>query len=285
MVVADDFEELQGTQRVGSWPMPSTVVLCEIRGEVGVRVVGDPKGIMESTDARGALDALRALEGAPDSATRDFVLAYGLLFETEDEMGVGYGGLPYQPSSEGELVKWYREMASLISATLRITALVRRRRPILTADVATVLRFVDDWIVADYSVKVAASVCRRLLSHAPSNAVPYEDAMRRIPAGVVNGWLRVKEVRPHLTWRGDSDRPVLAWTGGLWGMIGAELMLFIRAEGKTAECDGCGREVTRMRRPKLGQKVWCGAARCRRLRDREAQRRRRPSRSSTIRGQ
>ena len=281
LAVEDDLAAPRAWERVVGWPIPSDAALCDVDGQRAVRIIGEPRGMLTSDDARGALGSLRKLATAPESHVLRFVQRFGSLFQPEDEMGVGWGGMPYQPDGRGDLVEDYRTVARLVEATLRITSLVSRSRPVPVIDLSTALEFLESIVAADYSAKTAAAICERLVLRARGTSVPFETSLRRVPVGVVNGWLRAKGVSPHLRWPDSADRPAIQLSGGLMGFIASELMHYVRAGERTLTCDGCGREFTRSRRPKTGQQVWCSSVRCRRRRDREAQRR---SRTRTTTG-
>jgi len=258
---------------------------CELAGVAALQISykEESKYHRDSTNARSALDRLRRLDGASDVRVRDFVRAFGSLFEPEDAVGVGYPAVHFHAEGGREAIAPYREIATLLSATLRLVSLIRRRRSVAVDD----LRTVHNWLAsnglgADYTVKIATASCARLLANTVGSRVVFELSLRAVPVGVVNWWLQAKRVRPLLTWR-DADRPAVRWTGGLWGLVGAQLMFAVRSGEKLAECDGCGGEVRHKRRPKSGQQTWCDSDECVRIRNREAKRRSRTASSHCAR--
>jgi hypothetical protein len=273
--VRDDLAAFDSQQRVTSWLIPSSVELCELNGAVALQLSysDDDQYLRDAGGARAALDRLRRLDGAPDFRVRDFVRAFGSLLVPDDAMGIGYPAVQFRPQGDREAIHPYREIAALLSATTRLASLVRRRQSVAVGD----LRVVHHWLAsnglgADYTVKIAAATCERLTTNARGSRTVFDPSLPSIPVGVVNWWLQAKSVRPLLTWR-DADRPSVRWTGGLWGLIGAQLMFAVRAGEGLAECDGCGREVRHERRPKAGQLTWCDSIECTRARNREAKRR------------
>lgn len=271
--------EPEGAQRTSQWPLPTDVVLSDVDGQRVVRCeYGNPAGLRSCEDAvvRTALDRLRRLASGSAERVRDFVMRFGPLFQHEEFSGVRNPYLlPYSGTRGGELVAWYREMACLLTAVTRIAASARRGERLFVADLLAVrLGLHSRDLVADYTTKLAIAECERLLAKAGGAPeivrVPLDSSAKRIVEGVVNWWLLAGETGPRLRWR-DSAPAVVVWTGGLWGAIGAQLLSDIRRGGKTAECDGCGREVLRRRRPKSGQRVWCGRPECERLRSQIAQ--------------
>jgi hypothetical protein len=269
----------EGAQRTSQWLLPTDVVLSDVNGQRAVRCeYGKPASprICEDAAARTALDRLRRLTSGPAERVRDYVLRFGPLFRHEEFSGVRNPYLlPYSETRGGELVAWYREMASLLTAVTRIAACARRRERLFVADLLAVrLGLHSRDVVADYTTKLAIAACERLLAKVGGASkvvrVPFDPSAKRIVEGVVNWWLLAGDIGPRLRWR-DSAPAGVVWTGGLWGAIGAQLLSDIRRGGKTAECDGCGREVLRRRRPKSGQRVWCSRLECERLRNQIAQ--------------
>lgn len=277
----------EGTQRTTAWPLPTEVEILEVRGQEALRCkYGDPEQVKLCDDAtsRTALDRLRRLSGAPVVRVRDFVQRFGPLFCHEEWSGIlNPYLLPYSSQHGTEMVAWYHEMAALLVAVTRLATCARRRSRIFVADLRVVrlYLFARD-LVADYSTKLAVGVCDRVLEQhkvdgSGGDKVAFDPGARRVVEGVVNWWLLAGQVGPRLRWKAESV-PTLVWTGGLWGVVGAQLLSDIRRGGKTATCDGCGKEVRRDRRPKAGQLVWCRSRDCQKKRNRLAQERSRRSR-------
>lgn len=276
--LAGDLELATSGQQVVAWALPSTVEACELDGEPGLLAhfqVSPEVQVSSETDARAAFDRLRRLDAAPPARVRDFVQAFGPLFNCEDWSRVGYASLPYRPVNGVEAVSWYTEIGALLAATSRLTSNVRHRRSVYVADLKTIANtLVPNSRLVDYTVSRAIGICETVLRDVGSvqEKIAFSENFRRIPEGVVNWWLGAKRVRPLLRWQSGSQ-PTVVWTGELWGAVGVQLLADVRRGGKVAECDSCGREVARERLPKSGQRVWCGSSRCRRLASREAQRR------------
>lgn len=270
-----DLASFVSWQPVTAWLIPSSVELCVLDGAAAL-AIGYADGsthARDATSARHALDRLRRLDGASDVRFRAFVQAYGSLFRPDDAMGVGYPAVFFQSEGGREAIGPYREIAKLLAATLRLVARIRRRGSVTASD----LRIVHDWLATnelgtDYTVKVGAAICARVLAGARGERVAFHVSLRGVPVGVVNWWLRAQAIRPLLTWR-EGDRPLVRWTGGLWGVIGAQLIFAVRAGERMIECQGCGGEVQRKRQPKTGQSSWCDDIDCARIRDRAAKRR------------
>lgn len=93
----------------------------------------------------------------------------------------------------------------------------------------------------------------------------------------VNEWLGDAGVRLELNW--DKHEPVLTLTGGgAFGALGVQLLTAVTAN-TLAVCSGCGKPYLRMtRRPKAGQRNFCGTCVSNgipnRLRQRDLQKRR-----------
>ena len=276
--LAGDLELATSGQRISAWPLPSAVKACDLDGEHALVAVFQASSAVEvssEADARAALDRLRRLDAAPPARVRDFVKAFGPLFDSEDWSRIGYASLPYRPVNGVEAVSWYTEIGALLAATARLTSNVRHRRSVYTADLRTIANMlVPNSRLVDYTVSRAIGICEAVLRGVgpAQEKIPFSEGFRRIPEGVVNWWLGAKRVRPLLRWQSGSQ-PTVVWTGELWGAVGAQLLADVRRGGKVAECDSCGREVVRVRLPKSGQRVWCASSKCRRLASREAQRR------------
>ena len=285
--VACDLEVAASGQRVAAWPLPSRVEACELDGEPGLLAhfqVSPALQVASDTHARAAFDRLRRLDDAPPVRVRDFVKAFGPLFDPEDWSRIGYASLPYRPVNGVEAVSWYTEMGALLAATARLTSNIRHRRAVYAADLRTIADTLSPHsLLVDYTVSRAIAICETVLGGVglAKERIPFSEGLRRIPEGVVNWWLGAKRVRPLLRWQ-SGNQPTVVWTGELWGAVGAQLLADVRRGGKVAECDGCGREVVHERLPKSGQRVWCASRKCRRLANREAQQRSR-SRSAHAR--
>jgi len=276
----------EGTQRTTAWPLPTEVEILEVGGQEALRCeYGDPEQVKfcDQATSRTALDRLRHLGGAPVVRIRDFVQRFGPLFCHEESSGIlNPYILPYSSQDKTEMVVWYQEIAALLVAVTRLATCARFERRIFVADLQVVRHYL--WFrdfVADYSTKLAVGVCDRVLKQhqvdgSGGDIVAFDPGARRVVEGVVNWWLLAGQVGPRLRWKAESV-PTLVWTSGLWGMIGAQLLSDIRKGGKTATCDGCGKEVRRNRRPKTGQFVWCGSPDCKKKRNRLAQERSRRS--------
>lgn len=288
--VAGGLEVVPGAQRILGWPLPERAELRTIDGTLAVIAhFGDDSGdvpVAGDREVRTAFQRFRMLDRASPSSVRDFVRSFGPLFDAEEWSGLGYVGLPYRMENGAEAVSWYTELAGILAATARLTLRIRQRQRLDFEDLQTLARRLGEpsirGYMTDYTVKRAGAICARLVKEASGPKVPYVDAARRIPEGVVNWWLGAKQVRPMLRW--DDDRPpTVEWTGELWGAIGAQLLADVRRGGMVSECDWCGREVERKRAPKVGQLVWCGDDECRRRRNAEAKRRSRARAPKRIR--
>lgn len=278
--LATTTEAAEGTERVGVWALPSSVHVVDWHGESAVRVgrTDEDARSVDDASARTALARLRRLEEASDARIRDFVLAFGSLFDdSELSLGARFRAVPYTPYNGLEATRWYREMGSLVNAALRVASALQRRVAVRRADVALLHRRMQPTRLAmDFTVKRAVGVAAAILGNTTADRLPFAERMRCIPEGFVNWWLRAAHVRPVLTWEG--QRPRAVWTGQLWGLIGAQLLSAIVFDQESSRCDGCGRPVARARRAKARQSVWCGRAECVRLKNREAKRRAREKR-------
>lgn len=74
--------------------------------------------------------------------------------------------------------------------------------------------------------------------------------------GVVNWWLERGKVHPCLVVL-PNGRLAERWTGGLWGVLGGQLLYAVRRETNVAICDYCGQEFRLSRRPREGARVRC----------------------------
>ena len=220
-------------------------------------------------EARDAFGAFLRLPGAMDSKVRDFVERYGALrisaIPDEDGSftidGVRMSGgmtidgvrqvsrwpIVNEPIGEtavlNEEVAWYRLYAGVALATL--SAAKHARGDAADFDPATLMPF----------------------------AIPraYAPTAGELVGDVVNGWLRHAHVSMHLVW--EERRPMIGWTGGLWGALGRSMLVSVLRNTGNAVCANCGTTIRRkasQRRPQAGRLSWCERDECQRARLREA---------------
>jgi hypothetical protein len=259
----------------------------------------------EPARAKGILRAFLKL-GAGGRVV-DFVDRYGPLWVCKHGLPRGHartltGKVPQSCGPLGcEAVRWYSDYPRVLGASLRTWDRLRHGHAVSTPrrligrgepfpeDLDTLNGFWTEQRDA------ASKFYRRYRRHRSRLEVlpsaDQEDA-GRLTLEVVNWWLAVGETDPGrlavsvanwwitaggvrqtlevpLASRDSLPRPSIRWTGGAWSAIGAQLAVTFLAESATASCAGCGKSVSRARRPQSGRQAWCDASACRALRDRE----------------
>jgi hypothetical protein len=197
------------------------------------------------------------------------------LYPVETPSGADIG------AKTGELtepVESYREHAQLLAATIRTAERARRREAPFAADRPALDRFVFA------NARLSADSLPQGFVRPPKELARYDwgpeegrlskrkvELIRLLVTSVVNWWLTSGKVRQLLSW--DDGEPAIELRGGLWGILGMQLLHAI-ADGLEPRCAACGEPFVyegdtrnpmfRKRRPKSGQSAWCTRPDCKR---------------------
>lgn len=269
--------------------MPASVQIIKSAGAVALETTfgGKTPESFELSAVRGAMSAFIALEDGNDVKIQRFVIAHGPLSLNRDGTVRGFeaqSGSLIEPVDPG-----YRFYARVAAAAARSALAAVQFEAPDPGDEAVFLDFLRREFPevrgkSDELRIPSISVLRREATRSVGLAVSLLAGDRKkedqgelaavIARTIVNWWLDVRDVRP-LLWQNANAPARLQkrWSGGLWGAIGNQLLERVERDLGTPRCNNCGRAVTmrkRERRPKTGQRIWCGEKVCRRAKEREA---------------
>ena len=257
----------------GGWWLPESAQLAEHHGkEFVVADYGAPGEARIGTRARGLLERFVKLESASSTRVCSFVSKFGLI-EAPTSTPRAKAFYEVSGTARGEEVQKYRELSGVLTATLRIARRMQVNIGMDVQDIATVKGFLEGQVdpgdlaffwqhPMDDAIDPPAGV--KSLSE-------WRNLQSRRVAAIVNWWMHRGRVSPTLVIV--KTRPVVRWSGGLWGAIGGQLLYAVRREEMIAVCDYCNREFPLTRKPRRAAKRrCCGNTECARARSRESMR-------------
>lgn len=258
-----DFSAEDALSRQPAWDGWLAPTLVEIeQGSLGCPVDQLWEGIAPD---RQMFAAFVRLADAPDKAIRDFALKWGMLIlcsahalpvphlRASSALALDAEGCP--ALREGESVYWtrledWRRYARTAGAVVRLSES---------------LRYGESGSVADWEIVRTAHGLT--LGGAITVALSLRDAeerigaQRRIVADVVDLWLRLGGVEPHLQWI-ELTPAIKLGSGqygeaGFFGAIAVQLMLAVSDTGELVTCSVCGRPYVPTRKPNPNRERYC----------------------------
>jgi hypothetical protein len=257
-------------QPVFGWALPSSVVIlgAGVKRQVRSSFDAGPR-IATQSHVREVLPAFLRLAEAPHATIRAFVQRFGPLRISREPTDDGTfidGDVEYTMSDDGFRWPWINELQW-------------SDRPIITEPIESYRKYAGV-AVATISSAVRARQGQSMLDDDLGTLRPFLSAPAQdqtpavVVAEIVNRWMLAGSSRPMLVWNGRT--PLVAWTGGLWGAIGTQLMARVLRDVGPIVCANCGATVRgRKRRPKANQLTWCTKPECVRAKYRESKAKRR----------
>jgi hypothetical protein len=224
--------------------------------------IGDPKQPYGSTaTARDALRRFVKILSAPPRLRPDavwgFAEDFGQLGIDDDGFPVAPEGVPEYPEKNSpgvwsESVDTYLRFAEIADAVIRAARSIHSGQQPRRWDCAVLSTFFqafDVWqrevhadpaIPSDSADMHLPAFMAEWLATAHLRTGPLQrddrERWRWIIASVVNWWLERGHVQPLVAWWGKE--PIQEWTGGLWGVLGVQLMFDVQ-QVSTPQCAKC----------------------------------------------